>query len=85
MVLSIIIAAFCCANFIHDENNKVFVSYFTYRSMHFLQISAHLKPDTDEVALQDYICLNALLRERLHVNIYIYAFSRRFYPNLFRL
>ncbi len=40
-----IIAAFCSANFVCDE--KV----FTYGSMHFLQISAHSKSDTDEVAL----------------------------------
>ncbi len=33
--------------------------------MHFLQISAHSKSDTDELILEDYICLNALLRERL--------------------
>ncbi len=46
MVVSIIIAAFCGANLIYDENNYVFVSYFTYGSMHFLQISAHLKSDT---------------------------------------
>ncbi len=37
--------------FVYDENNYVFVSYFTYRSMHFLKISAHSKSDTDEVAL----------------------------------
>ncbi len=36
--------------------------------MHFLQISAHSKSDTNEVALKDYICLNALSRERLRVN-----------------
>ncbi len=46
-----IIAAFYSANFVCDENNYVFVSYFTYGSMHFLQISAHSKSDTDEVAL----------------------------------
>ncbi len=28
-----------------------FCRYFTYGSMHLLQISAHLKSDTDEVAL----------------------------------
>ncbi len=36
--------------------------------MHFLQISAHLKSDTDEEALLDFISLNTLLREQLHVN-----------------
>ncbi len=36
--------------------------------MLFLQISAHSKSDTAEVALYDYICLDALLRERLCVN-----------------
>ncbi len=51
MVVSIIIAAFCGADFVYDENNYVFISYFTYGSMHFLQISAHSKSDTDEVAL----------------------------------
>ncbi len=48
---SLTIAAFCSANFVCDENNSVFISYFTYGSMHFLQISAHSKSDTDEVAL----------------------------------
>ncbi len=52
MVVSIIIAAFFCgANFVYDENNYVFVSYFTYGPMHFLQISAHSKSDTDKAAL----------------------------------
>ncbi len=51
MAVGIITAAFCGANFVYDENNYVFISYFTYRSMHFLQISAHSKSDTDEVAL----------------------------------
>ncbi len=47
-----IIAAFCSANFVCDENNSTFSSViFTYGSMHFLQISAHSKSDTDEVAL----------------------------------
>ncbi len=50
MVVSIIIAAFCGANFVYDENNKVFVSSFTYRLMHFLQIYAHSKSDTDITA-----------------------------------
>ncbi len=51
MVVSIIISAFCGANLVYDENNYVFVSYFTYGSMHFLQISAYFKSDIDEVAL----------------------------------
>ncbi len=51
MVVSIIIAAFCGADLVYDENNYVFISYFTYGSMHFLQISAYSKSDTDEVAL----------------------------------
>ncbi len=51
MVVSIIIAAFCGANFVYNENNYVFVSYFTYGSIHFLQISAYFKSDIDEVAL----------------------------------
>ncbi len=51
MVDSIVIAAFCGANLVYNENNYVFVSYFTYGSMHFLQFSAHLKLDTDELAL----------------------------------
>ncbi len=50
MVVSIIIAAFCGEHFVYDENN-VFISYFNYGSMHFLQISAHSNSDTDEVAL----------------------------------
>ncbi len=49
MVVSIIRAAFCGADLVYDENNYVFISYFTY--MHFLQISAFSKSDTDEVAL----------------------------------
>ncbi len=53
-------------DFVCYEKNYVFISYFTYRLLQFLQISAHSKSDTDEVAL--YICLNALLRERLRVN-----------------
>ncbi len=44
-----IIATFYDANFVCDENNYVFISYF--RSMHFLQNSAHSKSDIDEVAL----------------------------------
>ncbi len=46
----------------------VFSAVILLLSLHFLQISAHSKSDADEVALSDYICLNALLRERLHVN-----------------
>ncbi len=46
----------------------MFVSYVTNGLMHFLQIFAHSKSDTNEVALKDYICLNALSRERLRVN-----------------
>ncbi len=68
MVFSIIIASFCIANFVYDENNYVFISYFTYGSMHFSQISTHSKSDTDEVALLDYSCLNALSREQQRVN-----------------
>ncbi len=51
MVVSIIIAAFCSANFVYDKNNYVLVCYFTYGLTHFLQILAHSKSDTDEVAL----------------------------------
>ncbi len=36
MVVSIIIAAFCGANFVYDEDNYVIVSYFNYGSMNFL-------------------------------------------------
>ncbi len=50
MVVSIIIAGFCGANIVYDENND-FSSVFTYGSMHLLQISAHSKSDTDEIAL----------------------------------
>ncbi len=46
-IVSIIIAAFCGANLVYGENNYVFVSYFTYGLMHFLQISANSKSDTD--------------------------------------
>ncbi len=46
------IAFFCSANLVYDENNYVFVSYFTYGLMYFLQISAHSKLDTDEVAVR---------------------------------
>ncbi len=46
-----IIAAFCRPNFVCDENNYIFICYFTYGSLHFLQISAHSKSYTDEVAL----------------------------------
>ncbi len=51
MVGSFIIATFCSVNLVYDEKNYAFVSYFTYGSMYLLQISAHLKSDTDEVAL----------------------------------
>ncbi len=51
IVVSIIIAAFCSANFVYVNNNYFFVSYFNYGLIHFLQISAHSKSDTDEVAL----------------------------------
>ncbi len=46
-----ITAAFCGANLVCNENNYVFISYFTFGSLHFLQISAHLKSYTDEVTL----------------------------------
>ncbi len=51
MVVSIIIAAFCGANFVYNENNYCLRQLFTYGSMHFLQISAYFKSDIDEVAL----------------------------------
>ncbi len=44
MAVSIIIAAFCSANFVYVKIT-VFVSYFTYGSMHFSKISAHWKSD----------------------------------------
>ncbi len=43
LALKGIIAALCGAYFVCDEKNYVFVSYFTYGLMHFLQTSAHSK------------------------------------------
>ncbi len=47
-----IIVVFCSTNFVCDENNSTLIHQLFYlRIDAFLQISAHSKSDTDEVAL----------------------------------
>ncbi len=48
---SLTTAAFCSANLVSDVKNSRFSSIILPLLLNFLQISAHSKSDTDEVAL----------------------------------